>query len=114
MMKIVRTTAAALISGLLLSGVSAPAWSAPPVGEGLTVAQVASATPVLQPASGILAAPEFARIQQIRPEAQTHCKPGHMYSAHDIVGDPQACILGNGGIGSVVGIGGVAIGASGL
>jgi hypothetical protein len=90
-MKIVRTTAAALISGLLMSGVSVPAWSAPPV---LTGAQVASAKPVLQAAGGILAAAEFPRIQQIRPQAQSNCKPGHMYSADDIVGDPQACIMG--------------------
>src|ERR1700745_170360 len=92
MMKIARTTAAALISGLVMSGVSVRAWSAPPVSEGPTVAQVASANPVLQPASGILAAPEFSRIQQIRREAKSNCKPGQMYSAHDIVGDPQACI----------------------
>jgi hypothetical protein len=94
MMKIVRTTAAALISGLLMSGVSVPAWSAPPTSEGPTVAQVASADALLQPAGGVLAAPELPRFQQIRPEAQNNCKPGRMYSAHDIVGDPQACIMG--------------------
>jgi hypothetical protein len=94
MMKSVRTTAVALISGLLMSGVSLPAWSAPPVSEGLTGAQVASAKPELQAAGGILAAAEFPRIQQIRPQAQSNCKPGHMYSADDIVGDPQACIMG--------------------
>jgi hypothetical protein len=100
MMRIVRTTAAALISGLLTSGVSVPAWSAPPpTSEGPTVAQVASA---VQAAGGILAAAEFLGIQQIRPQAQTNCMPGHMYSADDIVGDPQACIMG-----SVSGFGGV-------
>ena len=110
-MKIVRTTAAALISGLLI-GVSVPGWSAPPVSAGLTGAQVASAKPVLQ--AGILAAPEFPRFQQIRPEAQTNCMPGHVYSADDIVGNPQACIMGNSGIGGIAGIDGVAIGAPGL
>jgi hypothetical protein len=102
MMKSVRTTAVALISGLLMSGVSLPAWSAPPVSEALTGAQVASAKPVLQAAGGILAAAEFPRIQQIRPQAQSNCKPGHMYSADDIVGDPQACIMG--GISGVDGV----------
>ena len=91
-MRIVRTSAAALISGLLMSGV--PAWSAPPVSQGLTVAQAASANPVVQAASGILAVPEFPR-ERIRPNAQNNCKPGQMYSAHDIVGDPQACIMGS-------------------
>jgi hypothetical protein len=112
-MKIVRTTAAALISGLLMSGVSVPAWSAPLTSEGPTVAQVASADAVLQPASGVLAAPEFPRFQRIRPKAQNNCKPGQMYSMHDVVGDPQACILGNSGP-SVGGISGVASGAPGL
>jgi hypothetical protein len=111
MMKIVRTTAAALISGLLMSGVSVTAWSAPPVSEGLTGAQVASAVPA---AGGILAAAESLGIQQIRPQAQTNCMPGHMYSADDIVGNPQACIMGNNGIGGIAGIGGVAIGAPGF
>jgi hypothetical protein len=102
MTKIVRTTAAALISGLLMSGVSVPAWSAPTVSEGLTGAQVASAKPVVQAAGGILAAAEFPRLQQIRPPAQINCKPGHMYSADDIVGDPQACIMGSiGGVDAI-------------
>jgi hypothetical protein len=94
-MKIVRTTAAAVISSLLISGAVVRAWSAPPTSERLTVTQVASAKAVLQLASDVLAAPEFPRIQQIRPEAQNNCKPGQMYSAHDIVGDPQACIMGS-------------------
>jgi hypothetical protein len=101
-MKIVRTTAAAVISSLLINGAVVWAWSAPPTSEGLTVTQVASAKAVLQPASDVLAAPEFPRIQQIRPETQNNCKPGQMYSAHDIVGDPQACIMG-----SVSGVDGV-------
>jgi hypothetical protein len=101
-MKIVRTTAAALISGLLMSGVSVPAWSAPPVSAGLTGVQVASAKPAVQAAGGILAAVESLGIQQIRPPAQSNCKPGHMYSAHNIVGDPEACIMG-----SVSGVDGV-------
>jgi hypothetical protein len=94
-MRNVRTIATALISGMLISGALVPAWSAPPVSEGLTVAQATSSSSVVQAASGVLAAPEFPRIQQIRPEAQTNCKPGQMYSAHDIVGDPQACIMGS-------------------
>jgi hypothetical protein len=108
-MKIVKTTAAALISGLLMSGVSVSAWSAPPTNEGPAVAQVAS---VAQAAGGILAAAESLGSQQIRPGAQNNCKPGRMYSAHDIVGDPQACIKGNGGITipGGVGVAGVAPG----
>jgi hypothetical protein len=100
-MKIVRTTTAALISGFLMSGAFAPAWSARPVSEGLTVAQATSANSVVQAAGTIFAAPEFPRIH-IRPDAPNNCKPGQMYSAHDIIGDPQVCIMG-----SVSGIDGV-------
>jgi len=93
-MKIGRTTTVALISGFLMSGALAPAWSGSPANDGLTVAQATSANPVVQAASSILAAPEFPR-GRLRPDALNNCKPGHMYSAHDIVGDPQACIMGS-------------------
>lgn len=36
-------------------------------------------------------AAEFPRSNR-RPD--TVCKPGHMYSEHDVIGDPQACIMG--------------------
>jgi hypothetical protein len=100
-MKIVRTTTAVLISGLLMSGAVAPAWSAPPVSDGLTVAHATSANSVVQAAGTILAAPEFPRIR-VRQDTPNNCKPGQMYSAHDVVGDPQACITG-----SISGIDGV-------
>jgi hypothetical protein len=93
-MRIVRTTTVALISGFLMSGAFAPAWSRQPVSDGQTVAQATSANPVVQAAGSILAAPEFPQVRN-RLEALSNCKPGHMYSAHDIVGDPQACIMGS-------------------
>jgi hypothetical protein len=98
---IVRTTTAALVSGFLMSGAFAPAWSAPAVREGLTVAQATPANSVVQAAGTILAAPEFPQIR-VRPDALNNCKPGQMYSAHDIVGDPQACIMG--GISGIDGV----------
>jgi hypothetical protein len=95
-MRMVRTTTVALLSGFLMSGAFAPAWSGPPVHDGLTVAQATSPNPVVQAASSMLAAPEFAR-NRIRPDTTNNCKPGQMYSAHDIVGDPQTCIMGSTG-----------------
>ena len=101
-MRSINTIAAVLVSGLLMSGPVVTAWSAPPASEGLTGAQVASAKAGVQTATAFLAAPEFPRIQQIRPDAQNNCKPGQMYSAHDVVGDPQACIMG--GISGIDGV----------
>jgi hypothetical protein len=89
-MTIVRTTAAALISGLLISGASMPAWSAP-ANQELTVAQATVPQTSIESAISVLGSPESARPSS-RPDAERNCKPGHMYSAHDIVGDPQACI----------------------
>ena len=94
-MRFGRKATVALISGFLVSGAVVPAWSASSASERPTATQVASASAVLQPASGVLAAPEFPRFQQIRPEAHNNCQPGHTYSAHDIVGDPDACIMGS-------------------
>jgi hypothetical protein len=62
--------------------------------EGLIVAQTNSASTTVQPATTVLGSPEFPRFDS-RPDAEKNCKPGHMYSAHDIVGDPQACIMGS-------------------
>jgi hypothetical protein len=99
-MKIVRTTAAAVISGLLISGASMAAWSAP-ANQELTVAQATVPQTGTESAISVLGSPKFARPDS-GPSAQRNCKPGHMYSAHDIVGDPRACIMG-----SVSGVDGV-------
>jgi hypothetical protein len=40
----------------------------------------------------VLGSLDFSRFNS-RPDTERNCKPGHMYSAHDIVGDPQACIM---------------------
>ena len=91
-MRFVRTTTAALVSRFLMSGAYALAWSAPPMSHGLTGAQATSANSVVQAAGTILAAPEFPQ-NHVRPDALNNCKQEQMYSAHDIVGDPQACIM---------------------
>jgi hypothetical protein len=104
-MKILRTTAAAVISSFLMGGACIPAWSAP-TSQGLTVAQATRSKTTVESAITVLGSPDFARLDS-RPEAEKNCKPGQMYSAHDIVGDPQACIMGGfsgfGGARSTVG-----------
>ena len=98
-MKILRTTAAAVVSSFLMGGACIPAWSAP-TSQGLTVAQATMSKTTVESAITVLGSPEFSRLDG-RSDAKRNCKPGHMYSAHDIVGDPQACIMG-----SVSGFGG--------
>jgi hypothetical protein len=91
-MKILRTTAAAVISSFLMGGACIPAWSAP-TSQGLTVAQATMPETTVGSAITVLGSPEFSRLDS-RP-AERNCKPGHMYSAHEMVGDPQACIMGS-------------------
>jgi hypothetical protein len=97
-MKILRTTAAAVISSFLMGGAGIPAWSAS-TSQGLTVAQATSTNATVQSTTTVLGSLEFPRFDR-RSEAEKNCKPGHMYSAHDIVGDPQACIMGGFSFGS--------------
>jgi hypothetical protein len=104
-MKILKTTAAAVISSFLVGSACIPAWSAP-ASHGLTVAQATIPKTTVGSASTVLGSPDVPRFDS-RPDAEKNCKPGQMYSAHDIVGDPQACIIGGvsgfGGVRSMVG-----------
>jgi hypothetical protein len=62
-MKIVRTIAAAVISGLLMSGASMPAWSAPASQES-TVAQATAFQTTIESAISVPGSPEFARLTE--------------------------------------------------
>jgi len=94
MLKIIKATAAALISGLLVGGACVTAWSATSTNQSLTVAEAVPIKGTGQPVITVLGSPEFPLVDS-RPDALRNCKPGQMYSAHDVVGDPQACIMGS-------------------
>lgn len=91
-MKIVKTTAAAVISSLLIAGAGVPAWSAP-TSQGSTVAQATVPQMSIESAISALRPPEATRSND-RPDAERNCRPGHLYTADDVVGDSQACIKG--------------------
>ena len=94
-MNIVKTTAAALVSSLLMGAACMPAWSAAnnptaPTGS-------AEVMPVSTVAPSLLAIRALfgPSVDEAAPHRdQMNCKAGHLYSQHDIVGDPQACIMG--------------------
>jgi hypothetical protein len=101
-MKIVKTTAAALLSSLIIGAACMPAWSA----TSSTPAPISANVILAKNVTGSLpAARSWLDPSPVdtapRPD-QTNCKAGHVYSQHDIVGDPRACIMG------LVTIGGVA------
>jgi hypothetical protein len=89
-MSILRTTAAMLVSGLLI-GAARPAWSASAQqnqqpSTPSAAAQTTNDSPAVLSILGMI-------IPQVEHEVQTqpHCKAGQLYSQHDVVGDPQSC-----------------------
>jgi hypothetical protein len=93
-MNIVKTTAVALMSSLLIGAACMPAWSA----TGADPAPINADVMLAKNVTGSLPASRSWLNPSPVPTAprqdQTNCKAGHVYSQHDIVGDPQACIMG--------------------
>ena len=93
-MKIVKTTAAALISGLLIGAACMPGWSA----TGATRAPISAGVMLAKNVTGSLPAARGwlvpSAVDTASHQYETNCRVRHVYSQHDIVGDPQACIMG--------------------
>ena len=88
-------TIAAVVTSVLVMGTSVlPGWAAMPVNN----MPVASPTVVIALANGPLSVPvsslEPSPALQAARQNPDNCKAGHVYSQHDIVGDPEACIKG--------------------
>jgi hypothetical protein len=89
-MSILKTTAAVLVSGLLIGAVgpasSASAQQSQQPSTPSAAAQTSNSSPAVLSILGMI-------IPQVEHEVQTqpHCKAGQLYSQHDVVGDPQSC-----------------------
>jgi hypothetical protein len=91
-MKILKMRAAAVIASLVIGSASIPAWAGTSGTQSVT-ASVEVAT------SNEFAASAVAERSWLEPsaanaraKATNNCRPGHVYSQHDIVGDPESCI----------------------
>jgi hypothetical protein len=92
-MKIVKSAAMVVISGLLM-GASVSARAAMPVDN--------MASPSHASVIAVANDPLFATVSSLEPspalqaarQEHNNCKASHMYGADDIVGDKQACIMG--------------------
>lgn len=90
-MNIFKTTAAAVISSLVIG--TAPAWSGtvdsrPVLPAAQAISSTSSAPSAIAHRSWF--EPSAANA---RPKPSGDCnRPGHVYSQHDVVGDPEACI----------------------
>src|ERR1700757_1601691 len=94
-MNIVKTTAVALMSSFLIGAACMPAWSA--ANSPAAPTAPAEVMPANTAAPSLLAIRVLfgPSVDEPAPHRdQMNCKAGHLYSQHDIVGDPQACIMG--------------------
>src|ERR1700728_2861544 len=85
---------AAVVTSVLVIGTAVPGWAAMPIND----MPVANHAVVIALANGPLSVPvsslEPSPALQAARQSPDNCKAGHVYSQHDIVGDPQACIMG--------------------
>ena len=79
--------AAGLLGGLLFAVTSGPVWAgsaSAPAQANVPAATEASPVSVMNP---LLAMPAEPRV------TPRHCKADTLYSTHDVIGDPDACIM---------------------
>jgi hypothetical protein len=88
----IRKTATALLGFGLLLGVYTPAWSAESTTPAAS-AQTAQTSPYGNSLMGMLNSVLTGTTTDPR-QPEKHCQPGHLYSQHDVVGDPETCIMG--------------------
>jgi hypothetical protein len=77
----------------LLFGIGAPAWSGTAEQAAPTEGQMVQAEPYGNTLLGMLSSILTATDPSPR-QPQNPCKASHLYSQHDVVGDPEACIMG--------------------
>ena len=97
-MNIVKTAAVAIISGLVMVSAASISARAAMTGSGSVNAEIASAADP-SPAANVEHSWLMPSAENQRHESMT-CKPGRIFSQHDVVGDPESCIMQGGGFAS--------------
>jgi hypothetical protein len=91
-MKIVKRAAAVVMSSLLMSA-SVSTWAAMPAGNmaapGHAEVIAAANGPLSATKSSLEPSPALQAARQVRG----NCRASHIYGAHDVVGDPNTCII---------------------
>jgi hypothetical protein len=95
-MTVLKTASAAIISGLLMVSAASTSVPAAMTGSGSVNAEIASATDP-SPARNVEHNWLMPSAANQRHQSMT-CKPGHLFSQHDVVGDPVSCIMQGAGI----------------
>jgi hypothetical protein len=97
-----KTASAAIISGLLMVSAASTSARAAMTDSGSVNAEIASATDP-SPARSVEHSWLMPSAANQRHQSMT-CKPGHLFSQHDVVGDPESCIMEGAGIPGARGI----------
>ena len=100
---------AGTLAGFLMIGASPSTWASPPSSETTGANQAPAATS--GPNRSLLGMLAPILTEPAQHAAPKTCKPGALYSEHDVVGDPEACFMGrlnlrNGAPGAFGNIGG--------
>jgi hypothetical protein len=82
----------------LLFAFGARAWSASSDHAASISAQEVRANPESNSLLGFLA-PVLTNTAPISSQPKQSCKVSQMYSEHDVVGDPESCVMGHYGVG---------------
>jgi hypothetical protein len=100
-MNIVKTASAAVIAGLVMVSAAPIPVRAAVTGSGSANAEVASAAD-RSPAATVEHSWFMPSAANQRHESMT-CRPGHIFSQHDVVGDPESCIMQGASVGGARG-----------
>jgi hypothetical protein len=85
-----KRTAILMMSGLLLGTACARGWAE----DRTATAPVSVGAAVADPGdTSLLGLLTPFLTDSVTHEVQKNCKPGHLYSQHDVVGDPEACFM---------------------
>jgi hypothetical protein len=87
-----------LVPGMLF-GLGAPAWSGSPDRQPAATATMVPASPYGNTLLGMLSS-VLTDTDTTPPQRKDQCKASHLYSQHDVVGDPEACFMGHYNFGS--------------
>jgi hypothetical protein len=90
-MNIVKTASVAIISGLVMVSAASISARAAVTGSGSVNAEVALGAD-RSPATDVEHSWLMPSAANQRHESM-NCKPGHIFSQHDVVGDPESCIM---------------------
>lgn len=92
-MKILKMSAAAVISSLVIGSASIPAWAGTTGAQSVTASVEVATVNEFAPSAVAERSWLEPSAANARPKVTNNCRPGHVYSQHDLVGDPESCIM---------------------